>query len=517
MRLLLYFTVFICGMVSLAAEFCAARLLGNVFGTSNLVWAVIIGLVLVYLTAGYFSGGRIADRFPEARVLFAIIGLAGFTLGVVPFIAQPVLRAAAIAFDGLELSILFAAFAGVVVLFTAPVVLLGMVSTYAIRLLLDDPARAGKVAGNVYGVSTVGSVLGAFLPVLLFFPLIGTAKTMYLLSGALLLLAVVGIAKFGARGAAGVAALGLLALAGMAAATDFSVKKTPNQIYETESAYNYIEVIQDSRGYRYLRLNDGQGVHSEWHPTELFYGGPWEMFLAGPFFNSPPYSPSRIRRIAIVGLAAGTTARQATASIGPIPIDGYEIDPKIVEVGRRYFGMTMPNLDVHITDGRYGLTTSPNEYSLVIVDAYRPPYIPPQLTTSEFFQVAFDHLSQDGALAINVGRAPNDRRLIDDLAATIGTVFPSIYVVDIPNTFNSIIYATRQPTSTNNLLSNSLALQNDPASDPLLRTVTALAYLNLQPVEPGGEVFTDDRAPIEWVTNNMIIKFLLGNNLETLQ
>src|SRR5512135_2818919 len=133
MRGFLYFAVFICGMVSLAAEFCASRLLGNVFGTSNLVWAAIIGLVLVYLTIGYFVGGRWADRSPEPRTLFIIIGVAAFSLGLIPFIAQPVLRAAASAFDGLVLSILFASFAAVIVLFTVPITLLGMVSPFSIR------------------------------------------------------------------------------------------------------------------------------------------------------------------------------------------------------------------------------------------------------------------------------------------------------------------------------------------------------------------------------------------------
>ena len=278
-----------------------------------------------------------------------------------------------------------------------------------------------------------------------------------------------------------------------------------------------IEVLEDANGYRYLRLNDGQGVHSKWHPTQLFYGGPWELFLAGPYLNAPPFATSDIKRIGVLGLAAGTTARQATAALGPVPIDGFEIDPKIVSIGREYFGMTMPNLEVQVTDGRYGLASSPHKYSLLIVDAYRPPYIPPHLTTREFFQLVYDHLEEDGVLAINVGRAPGDRRLINDLAATISAVFPSLYVVDIPQTFNSIIFATRRPTAIENLRANGLGLQEDPGAHPLLRAVTASAYVNQVPVGSGGEVYTDDRAPIEWVTNDMIIRFLLGSGAETLQ
>jgi len=294
------------------------------------------------------------------------------------------------------------------------------------------------------------------------------------------------------------------------------IKRTPGQVYETESAYNYIEVLQ-SNGYTYLRLNDGQGVHSEYHPTQLFYGGPWEQFLIAPYFNAPPYPTAQVKRIAIVGLAAGTTARQATAAYGAIPIDGFEIDPKIVEVGRRYFGMTMPNLNAIVTDGRYGLAHSPYKYSIIAVDAYRPPYIPPHITTREFFQIACDHLEPDGTLAINVGRAPGDRRLIDDLAATMGSVFPSVYVMDIPNTFNSIIYATKLPTSAGNLTANMIALSQDKQTHPLLLQAGAAAISNLKPVSSGGMIFTDDLAPIEWITNDMVLRFILGGGVKELQ
>jgi hypothetical protein len=266
----------------------------------------------------------------------------------------------------------------------------------------------------------------------------------------------------------------------------------------------------------YLRLNEGQGIHSEYNPGQLFYGGPWEEFLVAPLFN-PGFAASNVRRIAIVGLAAGTTARQATAIYGGIPIDGYEIDPKIVEVGRKYFAMTMPNLNVYITDGRWGLEHSPEKYDIIAVDAYRPPYIPPHLTTREFFKICADHLTENGVLAINVGRSPQDRRLINDLAATIRTVLPSTHVIDIPNTFNSILYATRQPTTTEALSVNLLALDRDPQASPLLRTAAAVAVTSLRPDPTGGEVYTDDRSPVEWVTNSLVINFILGGGAETIQ
>jgi spermidine synthase len=515
MRNYIYFTVFISGMTCMAAEFGASRLLGNIFGTSNPVWAVIIGLILVYLTIGYFLGGSLADRSPHPRTMFAILAWGAFVLGIIPYIASPVLRAAANAFDTLQIGILAGAFVGVLVLFTVPVTLFGMASPFAIRLLMDDAGHAGNTSGTVYGISTLGSFIGTFLPTLVLIPTIGTNRTFLVFSLALLLVALAGIwANAGRRVALPyllmVAALVLLAVfAGRG-----GIKKNVGQVYEAESAYNYIQVLEFN-GTRYLRLNEGQGVHSEYNPLTLEYGGPWQQFLVGPFFY-PGKTPADVHRVAIVGLAAGTTARQAAAVFPNVTVDGWEIDPKIVAVGREYFGMNLPNLNVFVQDGRWGLASSGEKYDLIVVDAYRPPYIPPHLTTQEFFQIAADHLNPQGTVAINVGRAPGDRRLIDGLATTLGTIFPSIYVMDIPGTFNSIVYATLQLTRVDDLALNYSSLVNGGAPSLLIGSV-ALTLANLQPAPEHTIVFTDDLSPIEWLTNNLILDFILNGEINTLQ
>jgi spermidine synthase len=515
MRKYLYFTVFISGMTSLAAEFGASRLLGNVFGSSNPVWAAIIGLILIYLTMGYFLGGRWADRSPYPKTMYTILAWAAFTLGVVPYVASPVLRAAATAVDNLRIGIIAGAFAGVLILFSIPVTLMGMISPFAIRLSINDYGQAGKIAGRIYGVSTIGSFIGTFLSTLLLIPTIGTTRTFLTFSLITLLVALVGLVLSGERRTVLSGFFMLLALVLMAFFGGHGgIKRSTDQIFETESGYNYIQVLDDN-GTRYLRLNDGQGIHSEYNPYTLAYGGPWQQFLVAPFFYANR-QPADITRIAIVGLAAGTIARQAAAVFPNVTIDGFEIDPKIVQVGRDYFGMNLPNLNVIIGDGRLGLQESPQEYDLICVDAYRPPYIPPHLTTKEFFQIAADHLSQKGALAINVGRAPGDRRLIDGLATTIWTIFPSIYVMDIPDTFNSILYATLQPTSVVDLRANLVTFMADPDVDALLTGSLALTWTTLQPAPQHTIVFTDDLSPIEWMTNNLILNFILHGNMDTL-
>lgn len=513
----LYFIVFSSGMTTLAIELSASRLLGSVFGTSNLVWAVIIGLILIYLAAGYFIGGGWADRSPHFTTMFKILAWGAFSSGLVPLLSRPVLRLAADAFDALQVGVLAGSFTAVLVLFTVPITLLGMISPFAIRLAIQDPSRAGQISGRIYAISTLGSFIGTFLPVLVFIPLIGTTRTFLVFSLFLLAVALLGLWLFGGwrRMLAYLWMPVVLLLLGWLAIRQ-PFKATSGQIYETESAYNYIQVLEQD-GYRLLRLNEGQGIHSIWHPSELSYSGPWEQFLAGPFLNASPYRPEDVKSLAIVGLAAGTLARQASAVFGPIPIDGFEIDPAIIEVGRRYFDMNEPNLNAVAQDGRWGLEHSSRRYSLIALDAYRPPYIPWHLTTREFFQIVRDRLEEDGVMVINVGRAPDDRRLIDGLVGTIQTIFPSVYVMDLPGTFNSIIYATVQPTEITHLYRNYVALQAEGDIHPLLQQAIERLVVYQQPTPDSTLVFSDDLAPIEWITNNMVLNYILFGGMEELQ
>ncbi len=513
-RRALLLTAFTAGMTSLGIELAAARLLGNVFGTSNLVWANIIGLILVYLTAGYFLGGRWADRSPHATTFYRLVVWAAFTAGLIPIVAQPVLRWAAGAVEELNAAVMAGSFLAVLILFCIPVTLLGCVSPFVIRLLMEDPTRAGQVSGQVYAVSTLGSILGTFLPVLWLIPEIGTARTFLALSGSLLLVGLLGMFAVDRRQALAHGWMPIVLLGLAAWALSGPIKASTGQLFEAESAYNYIQV-REVGGVRYLLLNEGQAVHSVYDPTGAPTYGTWDYFLAAPFLNPAPYTPDRVERLGIVGLAAGTIAKQYTQVFGAVPIDGWDIDPEVMQVGREYFDMTEPNLQTFAQDGRWGLEHSGQVYSVIGVDAYRPPYIPWQLTTREFFQMVREHLKADGVLVINVGRTPDDRRLIEALVGTIGSVFPSVHVVDVPGTFNTMVYATVQPTAAENLGLNLQVLQ-DLGAPPLLLDVVARAVDNLTETPASHIVFTDDRAPVETLVNSIVIRFVLAGQLDTL-
>ncbi len=516
MRKILLIAVFISGMVTLAAEMATGRLLGNYFGTSNLIWASIIGLILIYLTVGYFVGGKWADRSPKYETFFTILAWGAFTTCLVPFAARPVLRIAANAFDQLWIGNLIGSFVVVMVLFIVPITLLGTASPFAIRLAIHDSRQAGTVSGKIYAVSTLGSFVGTFIPDILLIPLIGTYRTFLVIGSILLVFALVslGLVIHWKKPLKLIWMPVIVLLLGLFGAPG-SDKNTEGMIFETESSYNYIQVLEVN-GFHLLRLNEGQGVHSIYHPDQLNYFGPWEQVLVAPFFNNPPIDIKNVDSMAIIGLAAGTTARQAAEVYPGIMIDGYEIDPKIVAIGNQYFGMNIPNLSVYVQDGRWGLSTSKNSYDIISVDAYRPPYIPWHLTTKEFFNEVYDHLEPDGVMVINIGRGLDDRRLIDALGSTILEVFPSIHVMDLPDSFNSILFATKTPTNMNNLAINFQQLDTQK-SHPLLLETLKITLENLHTPPQKSLVFTDDKAPIEWFTNAMIIDFFLQGEVETLQ
>ena len=488
------------GLSSLGIEFAAARLLAPFFGQSLFIWGTLIGLILIYLTIGYYVGGRLADRRPEPRLLFTLTAAAALLTAAIPVVSRPILSVAQTGFAQVSVGLVLGSLISVIVLFAAPVILLGMVSPFVIRLRIRQLETAGNAAGAVYALSTLGSILGTFLPVFWLIPTYGTRPTIFVLAILLGAISTAGLYEPGRRRLyllipVLIVALALLYGGGIRGAA-YGVR-----VYETESAYNYIQVIRNGTETQLL-LDEGSAVHSIYDPTSLYTHGYWDDALLAPYFGSGK-APSRV---ALVGLAGGTVARQFTAIDGPMSIDGVEIDPRIVEVGRRYFDMTEPNLHVTVADGRYWMATQAGQYDVILVDAYRQPYIPFYLTTREFFESAKAHLAPDGVLAINVGRTPTDNRLVDALSGTLNAVFPNVFVLDTNRRFtNSLIYATSSPATVDQFIARANAETN-----PRLQPIAADALLTggLRRAGPNGIVFTDDLAPVERLIDDIILSYI---------
>jgi spermidine synthase len=497
-------------MTTMAVEMAAARLLAPWFGDSLPIWASLIGLILVYLSVGYWLGGRLADRSPRPATLFRLCIWAGFLVGLVPAVSRPVLRLAAGGFARLDAVLLAGPLAAVLLLLAAPVTLLGCVSPFAIRLLLHDPQRGGTTAGRVYALSTLGSLLGTFLPVLVTIPNLGTRATFYAFSVLLLLTAWAGLLLNRGRRALPYLALLLIILALAWATSAGVVKADEGLVLETESAYNYIQVLRWGPGVQ-LKLNEGYGVQSVYNPEGELAGGIWDYFLIAPFFSPAPKDETQVRSLCLVGLAGGTVSKLYTRAYGPIPIDGVELDPAIITVGQQYFAMDEPNLRPLAADGRAFLASLPPEqrYDVIAVDAYRPPYVPFHLSTREFFALSRAHLNERGVVAINAARVQGDDRLVEALAATMQEVFPAVFIVEEPDegfvTGNSLVVGTAQPSTLADWEENIEGLRQPMLAEMARR---AAPHVRQAAKNSGSLVFTDDRAPAEQMVHSIVLGYL---------
>jgi spermidine synthase len=487
--------VFCAGAGALATEIAAARLLAPYYGSSTVVWANVIGLVLASLSLGYWLGGRIADRRPSPRVLGGIVVAAAVLVAIVPFAAKPLLDLSVEGLDELSAGGAIGSFFAVLLLFAPPVTLLGMVAPFALRLAIDDVSAAGSVAGRLYALSTIGSLLGTFLAALVAIPLIGTQRT--LLASATLV-ALAGTLLLGRRWA-----LIAVAMAALYAVPPGAVKAQGGLLDEDESLYQYIQVVQKG-SVRRLYLNEGIAVHSVWRRDELLTGGVWDTFLA-----VPPLVGRPVERVAILGNAGGTVARAYGRFYPQARIDGVELDPAVSKIGRRYFGLgDNPRLVVHDADARPFLRRTDERYDVIVVDAYRPPYVPFYLATREFFGLARDRLRPGGVIALNVATVPDDHRLAEAISATVGAEFPQVLSWQ-PLRFNQIVLGLDEPAPLD-VLRRRLA-----SGPPALRPLTNLLARDLRPAKRKGRPWTDDRAPVEWVTDRMIVEYAAeGGRLE---
>jgi spermidine synthase len=484
--------VFVVGVSILGAEIAAARLLAPYFGASTIVWANMIGIVLVALSAGYWYGGRLADRDPTYAGLYRIVLLSGLLLAAVPFVARPFLGAAVRALDSVSAGAFVGSLLAVTVLVAVPVLVSGAFAPYALRLAVADVEHAGTVAGRLYAISTVGSLLGTFLSALLLIPLVGTRRTFIVFGLALVLLAVAGLAR---RRLLLAPAVLVVALALPVGTVKGETAGGARVIDEADTEYQYARVVEDRDGTRRLELNEGHAVHSVLRPGSHLTGDYWDEMLVLPFAASarPPGS------IAILGNAAGTTARAYGHYFPRTAVDGVEIDGELTEIGRRYFDLRGPRLRMHTADARPYLRRTRARYDAIVVDAYRQPYIPFYLATKEFFALVRDRLRPAGVVLVNVGHPARSSRLERVLGATMASVFPTV-LRDPSQRTNTMLLATAGGASARRLDRAAPVL---PAQ---LRAPARAAAARLAPRLPGGRVYTDDIAPVEWLIDTSIVQ-----------
>jgi spermidine synthase len=480
---------FVAGFAVMAAELSAPRLLAPYFGASPIVWTNVIGVILAALAAGYHLGGRLADRQPDPALLGRLLVVGGIGLALIPYVARP-LGLALAGLASLQGASAWAAFAGSLAatacLFAGPVLLLGMTGPFLARVLTREAASAGSASGAVFALATLGSLLGAYLPTLVLIPAWGTRRT--ILASAALLVACALVAATRRRASA---AWVLFLAPSLATAGVQPVR--PDAILAAETSTQYLQVVRDGERLTLL-MNEGRGAHSIYTPEILTGGVYYDYYLALPFLAGP----GRERDVLVLGLAGGTMSTQYHRFLREafdLRIEGVEVDPGVIDVGRRLFHLENPSLSVRAADARAFLATAERRYAVVILDAFTDLYsIPFHMTTREFFGRVRERMTPAGVLGINVTAPGRDAPFLQALAATLRAVFPAVYAFSPPGTdVNHVVIAAAAPLLTGDLEARMGAVG--------LAEIGRYVAAQLRPLEPGAGalVLTDDRAPVEFL------------------
>lgn len=511
--------VFTTGACTMGAEIAGARLLAPYFGDSTIVWANTIAIVLVALSIGYWLGGKLADRRPDLKSLCTTVLAGAILVTLVPFFARPFLGASVDAFDELSVGVFAGSLVGVLVLLAIPVMIFGAVSPWALRIAMDnsDVEHAGQLAGRLYALSTAGSLIGTLVSAMVTIPLIGTQRTFILFALLVAVVASIGLRKvWPALVPAAVACAALVPVGTIKASGDGDV------IFEAETPHQYIRVVETDKGERRLELNEGQAIHSIYRPGEYLVGNYWDEHLVLPFVASPAVtgavsdpgpnpgtagsqaSRGWPGRVAILGNAAGTVARAYGHFYPDTKVDAVEIDGKVTEVGREYFGLDNPNMTVHTEDARPWLEAADPVYDVIMVDAYHQPYIPFYMATKEFFELVRDRLKPGGVVLINVGHPENSDALEKNLTATLQEALPEVLRDPVTDT-NTMLVGSADPISSGNIL-----LATEGERSPIPRRLDGLATdtaIRVRPALTGGDIWTDDHAPVEWLVDLSLLDY----------
>lgn len=506
----LHFSVFIAGAAVMSAEMAAPRLLAPFFGASQTVWTNIIGVILAAMTLGAFAGGRLADKWPTERAYAGALMISGLALAAVPFVSRPFLGYAALALAKQEAGPFVLSLVSVSLFFAPPVFMLAMISPWAVKLAAaNNSGELGRIAGELSALAAFGSIIGTFATTFALLPLLGTRAS--ILSVAAVLIITGGMRAFNKADKLEAASKVLLviACAALPLAGLGPIKRDSGQLYEKDSQYQYVQVSRDKKGYTLLCLNEGISEHSVLPPSGYLTGGCWDYMSALPALNTKPGEPLRVL---VLGLAGGTTARQMEHFYGSgrsLSVDGVEIDPAVIEAGRRHFGLDgLKCLKVHEADARSFVRAARGPYDIIIADAFRQPYIPFHMATREFYGACRALLSERGIFAVNFASDRSDDSLAASFAATFKTVFEKIYIFTVPNRaapFDNLI-----------IIGSNASLSPDaPAGAVPNALAAALAGIKktwrVPEPTPSAIVFTDDHAPVEFFTELMILRGALSS------
>ena len=495
----LYLTEFFAGMSVMAVELGASRLLAPYFSSSQIVWTIIIGTIMIAMALGNLYGGRQADRDPNPDKLYRRILIAAVWIGLIPALGKYVILgvSALLIFSVNSNLLIWAGFASCLLLFVFPLFLLGTVTPSLAKYSMENLEDNARVIGKLGAANTIGSIIGTFVPTFVSIPAVGTNISFLLFAGVLLALALLYFLSGKEKTPFGAWIALLLYGAGCLLGHDSRFAFWKDDLrYEGESIYNYLQVEETPESV-ILSTNVLFGVQSIRMKDEGLTGMYYDYAMAAPLMAGAEEREEPLKLL-VLGMGTGTYASQCSRYFPGIEAEGVEIDEKITRLARQYFAMP-DSVPVTTYDGRAYLNAVDTKSDVILVDAYQDISIPFQMASVEFFSLVREHLNPGGVMVVNMNmRSEREGNINDYLADTIRQVFPAVYTVDVPLNSNRILFASEA----GDLLARfdrNRALCGGELGELMERVAAGLRVY-----EPGGRCMTDDKAPVELLSMRMI-------------
>lgn len=490
-KVFLYLTEFFSGMSVMAVELGASRLLAPYFSSSQIVWTIIIGTIMIAMALGNIYGGKSADKNPDPDKLYGRILFAAVWIAAIPVLGKYIILgiSAVVIFTVSTNFLIWAAFAACMIVFVFPLFLLGTVTPSLAKYTVDSLDDSGRTVGTLGAFNTIGSIIGTFVPTFVSIPAVGTAVTFLIFAGILLALGLIYfISKKAGPVKCAVSAVLFLVCCVLGSSGSFAFWEK-ELAYEGESVYNYLQVREDEKRV-ILSTNVLFGVQSVLVKDMGLTGMYYDYAMAAPLMTGKE-NPGECDML-ILGMGTGTYATQCGRYFGEMNIEGVEIDDKITHLARTYFELPQ-EVPVTTYDGRAFLNVIDKKYDVIMVDAYQDITIPFQMSSVEFFRLVKEHLNPGGVMVVNMNmRGGSEGNINQYLSDTISKVFGQVYTVDVSGTTNRELFASDSERMLDNLAAGAQKLE-----DPNLAALMEGVSQSLAPYQPGDRVMTDDKAPVE--------------------
>ncbi len=484
----LYLTEFFAGVAVMAVELGASRLLAPYFSSSQIVWTIIIGTIMIAMALGNLYGGRSADRHPDPDVLYRRILIAAVWIAAIPVLGKYIIIGVSglLVFTVSTNFLTVAAFLSCMLIFVFPLFLLGTVTPSLVKYTVERLDDSGSIVGRLGACNTVGSILGTFLPTFVTIPAVGTAVTFLFFSGVLLLVGLVYFLSEKRRLRLCLISLLLFVLCSIFGHSPSFAFWEEALAYEGESVYNYLQVA-DQEDRIILSTNVLFGVQSVKMKEGGLTGMYYDYALAGVVMAKKE-APS----VLVLGNGTGTYASQCLRYFPGTTVEGVEIDGRITDLAWDYFDMD-ERVAVTEYDGRAYLQAVDRSYDVILVDAYQDITIPFQMSSLEFFRLVRDHLNEGGVMVVNMNMHSDGEGSINEaLSDTIAAVFPYVATADVPYSTNRELFASMREAPAVLLREGETLIK-----DAELSGMTQDVARALKDCAGGPHLLSDDKAPVE--------------------